>query len=317
MSNAILVSPARKTTAPPSKSYHPTESYNGTQHVFRILRCSGWGPELLNLGYYSFRGRLAAFWNALWSLAGAQKRLVRKAAEFLQIQPGERVLDIASGRGGSAFVMKCMVPQATICGVDLLPEHLELATRLYAGEPGLEFRQGDAQNLPFEDESFERIMCCEAAFHFSDRPKFVSEAARVLKPGGRFVIVDFVWKSKAAREQGFDSQSQIVRDAWQWEDLALPDEYVIAGQTAKLQLERRIDWSKNVTNPLQELLELNTFMINHRWTRPLLFALFPQMALFSTAEAEHMKAVAASHRYTQNLCQYEVFVFTKPTKTKA
>ena len=300
-------------TRPPLKLVEPvSESYNGTHLLFRLLRRCHWGPELLNLGWYRFGSPVATIWNCLGNLSDGQRRLVRKAAEYLDIQPGSRVLDVASGRGGSSFVMKCIFPQSEVCGLDLLPEHIELAERIYAGEPGLSFQQGNAQDLPFLEGSFDRVMCCEAAFHFPDRAQFVSEAARVLKPGGKLAIVDFVWKSAEARQTGAGPQSQFCRDNWQWSDLALAEEYLAAGHRAGLQLVKRVDWTNNVTMPVQRMLELNIKLLNHPWGRKLLLASYPLLETFSKADAEYLRDVTRSHGFVGQLSRYEVFVFQKP-----
>jgi len=59
---------------------------------------------------------------------------------------------------------------------------------------GLVFVQGDAENLPFPDESFEAVINVEASHCYPSLPRFLAEVARVLKPGGQFLYADFRFK---------------------------------------------------------------------------------------------------------------------------
>jgi ubiquinone/menaquinone biosynthesis C-methylase UbiE len=57
--------------------------------------------------------------------------------------------------------------------------------------PGLDFVQGDAQNLPFPDQSFDAVINVEASHIYPDFERFLGEVARVLRPGGHFLYADF------------------------------------------------------------------------------------------------------------------------------
>jgi len=99
-------------------------------------------------------------------------------------------LDVATGGGHTAIAIAPLV--AGMVAPDLTPEMLE-AARTHAAErdtAGIEFVLGDAEALPFPDESFDLVTCRIAAHHFPDVQKFADEVARVLRPGGRFVLQD-------------------------------------------------------------------------------------------------------------------------------
>src|SRR5262245_42435349 len=66
-------------------------SYDGSNAVFRLLRLTTWGPSLMNLGYYPFKGPLS-FLNLWANVEWAQRRLVIKSVELLDVQRGYRVL---------------------------------------------------------------------------------------------------------------------------------------------------------------------------------------------------------------------------------
>jgi ubiquinone/menaquinone biosynthesis C-methylase UbiE len=110
------------------------------------------------------------------------------------VQPGERVLDVACGTG---IVARHIAPrvglQGRVIGLDLKPEMLRVAGAA-AEQEGLaiEWRAGPAEQLPFPDGSFDLIMCQFGLMFFTDRHKALTEMHRVLSAGGRVVVS--VWQ---------------------------------------------------------------------------------------------------------------------------
>ena len=109
--------------------------------------------------------------------------------EFARVQPGERALDVATGTGNTAFAIA--ERGAAVTGVDVSAGMLAQA-RERAAQEGIaaEFVEGEAENLPFPDGSFDLVTARHAPHHFHDVPKFLREVHRVLVPGGRFVMSD-------------------------------------------------------------------------------------------------------------------------------
>jgi ubiquinone/menaquinone biosynthesis C-methylase UbiE len=114
---------------------------------------------------------------------------VALALAGIAILPGARALDVATGGGHTALYLagRGLVVTAS----DISPAMLDSASRL-AAERGLsiETRLHEAENFPYPDASFDLVTCRVAAHHFSDRSAFLSEVARVLKPGGHFLLID-------------------------------------------------------------------------------------------------------------------------------
>lgn len=80
-----------------------------------------------------------------------------------------------------------------LTGVDLSPEMLALAkTSAKKMERAIELKEGDAQNLPFADDSFDTVVCTYALCSVPDEARTISEMKRVLRPGGRLILVDHV-----------------------------------------------------------------------------------------------------------------------------
>jgi cyclopropane fatty-acyl-phospholipid synthase-like methyltransferase len=173
----LKATPVRDRKESPSVDVH--SAYDGSNVVFRLLRMTSWGPGLMNLGYYRFRGWLA-FVNLLGDLEKAQQRLVEETMRLLDIQSNDSVLDVACGRGKSSFIMSCHHPDASIIGLDLLQPNIDTARLLFGGSGRLSYQQGTAMDLDFADGRFDRVQCLEAAFHFPDRSRFLRESARVL-----------------------------------------------------------------------------------------------------------------------------------------
>lgn len=129
---------------------------------------------------------------ATWNAGGKDyERLSRSVAdaldhcvERLAPQSGERVLDVATGTGLTA--RRVAARGAAVTGVDL-GEDLVAAARAAAHEAGLEieFRVGDAERLPFEDESFDAVVSTFGVMFVRDPEAAAAELARVCRPGGR------------------------------------------------------------------------------------------------------------------------------------
>src|SRR5215204_2259464 len=125
--------------------------------------------------------RSIAFWEKV--LFGDGRRWVCSRAQ------GE-VLEVAIGTGRNLTFYPAGV---RLTGIDLSPAMLERA-RQRAGELGMEvdLREGDAQDLPFSDGSFDSVVCTLSLCNVLDDRKAVAEMKRVLRPGGRLLLLDHV-----------------------------------------------------------------------------------------------------------------------------
>ncbi|MGV0837949.1 fatty-acid O-methyltransferase Mtf2 [Mycolicibacterium thermoresistibile] len=102
---------------------------------------------------------------------------------------GKQVLEVGCGHGGGAsYLMRTLRP-ASYTGLDLNPAGIEFCRKKHT-LAGLTFVQGDAQDLPFGDESFDAVLNVESSHLYPRFGQFLTEVARVLRPGGHFLYTD-------------------------------------------------------------------------------------------------------------------------------
>jgi ubiquinone/menaquinone biosynthesis C-methylase UbiE len=110
--------------------------------------------------------------------------------ELADLRNGDRVLDLACGTGIVARSVASRVgPHGTIVGLDMNKGMLGVASKASSHiRPPIEWRQGDAQSIPFNDATFDIVFCQQGLQFFPDRSAALLEANRVLVPNGRLVL---------------------------------------------------------------------------------------------------------------------------------
>jgi SAM-dependent methyltransferase len=127
-----------------------------------------------------------------FSMVGAMINFVAEnLAEALEILPDERVLDVATGSGNGAIAAARRCWGGSI-GVDFVPALLERGRERAAAERlDVEFVEGDAQDLPFEDGTFDVAMSIFGAMFAPDQERTARELLRVVRPGGRIGMANW------------------------------------------------------------------------------------------------------------------------------
>jgi cytochrome P450/ubiquinone/menaquinone biosynthesis C-methylase UbiE len=112
--------------------------------------------------------------------------------------PPSCALDVACGLGATTAVVKSKWPHCSVTGINISTRQIEHAR---ANAPQCSFRQMDATTLHFPDETFDLVVCVEAAFHFDSRRDFLREAFRVLKKGGALLLADILFHDTPEAER--------------------------------------------------------------------------------------------------------------------
>jgi demethylmenaquinone methyltransferase/2-methoxy-6-polyprenyl-1,4-benzoquinol methylase len=134
--------------------------------------------------------RIAGVYDLMNSVmtAGLHHRWRARAADMAALEPGDRALDVATGTGDLAIELSRRVgPEGEVVGSDFSEGMLDLARRK---APELRFEHGNALALPYDDDSFDAATVGFGARNFSDLPQGLREMARVVRSGGRVVILE-------------------------------------------------------------------------------------------------------------------------------
>ncbi|MCX8492363.1 MAG: class I SAM-dependent methyltransferase [Cyclobacteriaceae bacterium] len=103
---------------------------------------------------------------------------------------GKHVLEIGSGRGGGAKHVASHYKPASYVGLDIAASAVDLANKIHQVS-GLKFIQGSAEKIPLADNSIDVVLNVESSHGYGNVDTFLNEVRRVLKPGGKLLMVDF------------------------------------------------------------------------------------------------------------------------------
>jgi len=111
----------------------------------------------------------------------------RKMLDWLEPKEAERILDVACG--GGVLSLKIAEKGCEVCGIETSEHAIKYAKRLAKREKiACEFVVGNAEDLPYPDEYFDKIVCSSSLEHFKEDIKALKEMHRVLKPDGKVVL---------------------------------------------------------------------------------------------------------------------------------
>jgi demethylmenaquinone methyltransferase/2-methoxy-6-polyprenyl-1,4-benzoquinol methylase len=131
--------------------------------------------------------RIASVYDLMNSVmtAGMHQRWRERTADLARVGPGSRALDVATGTGDLAIALADR--GADVVGVDFAEKMLEIAR---GKAPSIDFRSGNALALDFPDDSVDASTVGFGARNFDDLDRGLAEMARVVKPGGRVVVLE-------------------------------------------------------------------------------------------------------------------------------
>lgn len=197
--------------------------YRETDFDYRTV----WRSNLTRARHFGFH------YNGPFDHHRAVARASADLAKTAAAGEGTRVLDCGCGLGGTALwlAQNC---GALVTGVDLL-EHQVASARSAARRRGLasraDFVCGDAVDTGLPDASFDVVLIQEALCHLPDKGAFYAEARRLLAPGGRLVVAEYMRQARSVS----DEEESILRrwcQGWAMPDLWTPDEHADAARRA-------------------------------------------------------------------------------------
>lgn len=289
-------------------------AYDGSSTAFRALEGGGWG-ELVNLGFYPWY----ALPGVLFGLGPFQRLLARRSLALLEPRAGMRVIDAACGRGYTTARLAALGCDAL--GLDLLEENTRAASARYSGTTGARFGTADITRLPasaagveLSDDSFDAVHCLEAAFHLGPKGRrdFLAESYRILRPGGRLVLVDFVWRDSNSEEIERLDPRRLVRDTWCFTEFEPLSRYRRTAAAIGFRERAIHDWTRPVIDRFQRIAQTNARIGTWGFGRWLLRTFRPGYARMSAADWEFLVELMRAHDTVRRASQYVALVLEKP-----
>jgi tocopherol O-methyltransferase len=189
-----------------------TQAYIDYQLVWGVHRNHG-----VHLGFYD---------DEYDSHDGAVENMNRVLADTADVSPGDRILDVGCGVGGSSAWL-AEHRDAEVVGSNITPSQLERAQSLAAArdlDGQVQFVTDDFTDMGFRDDSFDLVWGLESICHAEETTAFLTEAARVLAPGGRLVVAD---RFVTVRDLSPDQRQRMNHwlDGWAIPSLAHRDDF--------------------------------------------------------------------------------------------
>ncbi|MGF1499827.1 MAG: methyltransferase domain-containing protein [Elainellaceae cyanobacterium] len=202
-----------------------------------------WG-EHMHHGYYGADGKEPK------DRYQAQVDLIEELLAWGQVTQATQILDVGCGIGGSSLYLTRKF-NAAATGITLSPVQARRAVeRSQAAGSSAQFQVADALAMPFADESFDLVWSLESGEHMPEKPKFLGECYRVLKPGGTFLMATWCHRDTTAPAGPLtaaenDLLERIYRVYCLPYIISLADYGAIAHQTGFREI-RTTDWSDAV-----------------------------------------------------------------------
>ncbi len=246
-----------------------TKSFIRNYHTY-----SSWGYKYLHSREGSLH--LAMNYEGYFTPQGfyEQTRIIH---QFLEAYPAHtQVLELGSGNGFNTIDLAKKNPQRHFTGLDLTPASLRTARQKSAKLSNTRFTEGDFQQLPFGDESFDVVFEIEALSHANQPQKALQEAYRVLKPNGLLIAID------GFRYPNFEQQPTSIQKAAQLVEITMAvqqgveiQDWIKMANQIGFALQEQADYSAFVIPNLTRLCNMAKEYFYPTWRAKLLKLLLP------------------------------------------
>jgi ubiquinone/menaquinone biosynthesis C-methylase UbiE len=185
--------------------------------------------------------------------------------EHLQQTAAARVLEAGCGNGFNCICLGRQNPDLEIVGVDLTDEHVAAARKAAAGLGNVRFEQGNVEHLPHGDDSFDMAFAVECLCQTDDLRQALAEIHRVLRPGGRLVVID-CYRNRPLDEFSDDLQlaARLVEKTTAVDNFVVVDGFIELAESVGFRQHDRTDLSGAVAHNLDRLYGLARRFFNMR-----------------------------------------------------
>jgi SAM-dependent methyltransferase len=216
------------------------------------------------------------------------------------------VLELACGNGYNLRLLAAADPARRLTGIDLVGAQVRRANRALADRPGARAVVGDFQALAFADASQDAVFVVESLCHATDLERAFGEVARVLRPGGRFVVVDG-WRTEA-----FDGLPAVVREATVAVERAMAvsagqplEEWKRAAAAHGLRVAEALDLTAQIAPNLARLAALAERFLSRPRLARVANVVAPRALLMNAVAAELMPLAVRAGAHTYRLIVLE------------
>ena len=139
----------------------------------------------------------------------------QRTLELLAARPGEHIVDVGCGPGLLTGELAAAVgPAGRVTGIDASTAMLGLARQRCGDLANVRLREGDAAELELEDGSADAVCCTQVLLYVPDHRRAIAEMFRVLKPGGRVLVLETDWRSAVLHSRDEALTEKIIDAGW-------------------------------------------------------------------------------------------------------
>lgn len=275
------------------------EYYDNTWLDYRVLWLNK-KDRAIHFGYYeTFKE----------SHSQALEKLNKVMADKVNIKSSDIILDAGCGQGGSSLWLAQNIGCDTV-GVTLVPHQVQTATK-EAKLRGLDhksrFLQKDYTETEMGSSTFDVVWACESLCHAKEKIKFYSEAYRLLRPGGRLVVAEYIRKSRNYNSKDESILNQWCK-GWSMPDLDTWEEHEANLKKTGFKHISQTDITANVIPSLSKLFRISKKLM------PLGILLNKLKIRNNIKHGNQTASVSQFEALTKNLWYYCIFTAQKPTE---